>query len=128
MIEHSTAVFEARSEDEYLHALNATFSPDLIFFANGVRGGIAQFKEMSQTVVTGSDFQCKAEWKASVAVPTDPSNPNRVCALTGKKSVVRLTAVTYRAGWLAGTTSFPTSASRGRLKCWSGISSLTRCK
>ena len=113
----SHAVFEARSEDDYLHALNAAFSPDLILFANGERAGFARFKEMSQTVVAGSDFRCTVEWKAAVEVPTDPSNPNRVCALTGEKSVQGLTAVTYRAGWLAGTTSLPTSASRGRLKC-----------
>ena len=113
----SHAVFEARSEDDYLHALNAAFSPDLILFANGEQAGFARFKEMSQTVVARSDFQCKVEWKAAVEVPTDPSNPNRVCAWTGEKRVLRLNDVTYRAGWLADTTSLPTSASRGRLQC-----------
>lgn len=76
-IEHISDVFEAKSEDECLRAIDHTFSQHIEFMSNGKQLCRADLQKFVLSMVMGSGFRLKVQWQNALEVPRDASN--RVC-------------------------------------------------
>ena len=81
-IEHIKNVFEAKSEDECLRALDETFSQNIDFTTNGKQLTHADLRRFVLTMVTTSGFRLKVQWHNAVEVPRDGTNRVRsICSI-----------------------------------------------
>ena len=84
-VQHIQNVFEAKSEDECIRALDETFSQDIEFTTNGKLLCRADLERFVLTMVTTSAFRLKVQWQNALEVPRDETN--RVSALRLRASL-----------------------------------------
>ena len=84
-VTHIQTVFEAKSEDECIRAIDETFSQNIEFTTNGKLLCRADLQRFVLTMVTTSAFRLKVQWQNALEVPRDDSN--RVSALRLRASV-----------------------------------------
>lgn len=73
-IEHIRNVFEAKSEDECLRAIDDTFSQAIEFITNGKQLGRADLQRFIVSMVSSSGFRLKVQWQNALEVPRDGTN------------------------------------------------------
>ena len=73
-VSHIQNVFEAKSEDECIRALDETFSQNIDFTTNGKQLGRADLQRFVLTMVNASGFRLKVQWQNALEVPRDDSN------------------------------------------------------
>lgn len=111
-VEHIRRVFEAKSEDECLRALDDTFARDGDFASNGRTLGRRDLQRFVLAMVSASGFRLKVQWMNALEVPTDDSNRVRPCLPhpTLFPLFPPLTSKTHRTACSADTTSSTTRA------------------
>ena len=72
--EHVRAIFESSSNDEFIQAIEETFSSDLKAMVNGKRVGRQEIKQSVLSMRTESSGGLRVEWKQTVEVPQDTYN------------------------------------------------------
>ncbi|KAI0091051.1 hypothetical protein BDY19DRAFT_886416 [Irpex rosettiformis] len=77
-IDHISHVFEAKSEDECLQALDDTFSPHIEFMSNGKQLSPLDLHKFVLSMVITSGFRLKVQWQNALEVPRDASNRDGV--------------------------------------------------
>ena len=73
-ISHIGSVFEAKSEDECLRAIDNTFSRGIEFIANGKQLNRTELQRFILSMVASSGFRLKVQWQNALEVPRDESN------------------------------------------------------
>lgn len=73
-VAHIQNVFEAKSEDECLRAIDETFSRCIEFIANGKQLNRAELERFVLSMVESSGFRLKVQWQNALEVPRDESN------------------------------------------------------
>ena len=99
-IQHIKNVFEAKSEDECIRALDGTFSQNIDFITNGKQHSRADLQRFVLTMVTTSGFRLKVQWQNALEVPRDSSNRVRMSSL--RASYVRLAETRRLTEWCSG--------------------------
>ena len=108
-VEHIRDVFEAKSEDECIKALDDTFSQHIDFSTNGKQLSRTDLQRFVLSMVHMSGFRLKVQWQNALEVPRDESN--RVsCAV--KSHLERADSFHCRTAYLGDTTSSVTSENR----------------
>ncbi|PSS36764.1 hypothetical protein PHLCEN_2v1395 [Hermanssonia centrifuga] len=77
-VEHIKNVFEAKSEDECLRAIHATFSQNIDFSTNGKQLCQLDLQRFILSMVSGSGFRLKVQWQNALEVPRDDTNRDGV--------------------------------------------------
>ena len=72
--EHIRAIFESSSNEEFIQALEETFSRDLKATVNGKQVGRQEIKQSVLTMRAESSGGLRVEWKQMVEVPQDTYN------------------------------------------------------
>ena len=73
-VEHIKNVFEAKSEDECIKALDETFSQHIDFSTNGKQLNRADLQRFVLSMVQLSGFRLKVQWQNALEVPRDETN------------------------------------------------------
>ncbi|CAL1716951.1 unnamed protein product [Somion occarium] len=73
-IDHIKHVFEAKSEDECLRAIEDTFSHHIDVSVNGKELSRIELQKFVLTMVKTSGFRLNVSWQNAVEVPRDASN------------------------------------------------------
>ena len=73
-IEHIKRVFEGKSEQACIQAIDDTFSERLEFTFNGSPLPRAALQKIVLSMAQQSDFNLTVEWLNAVEVPRDPAN------------------------------------------------------
>lgn len=73
-VHHIKNVFEAKSEDECIRAIDATFSHNIEFTTNGKQLDRADLQHFVLTMVNASGFRLKVQWQNALEVPRDETN------------------------------------------------------
>lgn len=73
-ISHIQNVFEAKSEDECLRAIDHTFSRGIEFIANGKQLNRTELQRFILSMAMSSGFRLKVQWQNALEVPRDESN------------------------------------------------------
>ena len=73
-IEHIKSVFEAKSENDCLRALDNTFSDRLEFTFNGSPLPRVGLQKLVLSMVQSSNFCLNVDWLNAVEVPRDSAN------------------------------------------------------
>ncbi|KAI0077777.1 hypothetical protein K474DRAFT_1661188 [Panus rudis PR-1116 ss-1] len=77
-IDHIKAVFEAKSEDECLRAIEETFSHHIDVSVNGKELSRPELQKFVLTMVKTSGYRLSVAWQNALEVPRDPSNRDGV--------------------------------------------------
>ncbi|KAF7791746.1 hypothetical protein EIP86_002770 [Pleurotus ostreatoroseus] len=77
-VEHIKNVFEAKSEDECIKALDETFSQHIDFSTNGKQLNRADLQRFVLSMVQLSGFRLKVQWQNALEVPRDETNRDGV--------------------------------------------------
>jgi len=77
-VEHIREVFEAKSEDECLRAIDDTFSQAIEATINGKALPRPELQKFILSMLKISGFRLGVQWQNAVEVPRDPSNRDGV--------------------------------------------------
>ncbi|KAL4244071.1 hypothetical protein ABKN59_010964 [Abortiporus biennis] len=77
-IEHIRDVFEAKSEDECLFAIDHTFSQSIEVIVNGNPLTRLELERFVLSMLKNSNFRLNVQWQHALEVPQDSTNRNGV--------------------------------------------------
>lgn len=73
-LQHIRDVFEAKSEDECLRAIDQTFSRNIDFSTNGKQLSQADLRCFVLSMVSSAGYRLKVQWLNALEVPRDDTN------------------------------------------------------